>query len=180
MPKHFAVVLFCLLAFSTLAAQKAPIYDFPDGKEGVTEMIEYLLTASDKERKRISKSLIPLKSDYEVVFHQPFADRVFRYHKQLRRYVDIVIRPHHEVQKVFQIWVTSTAEMKAYTGEARQFPGGYKEIAHHFKDDLMLYRFKFMFPGMRRGSSFDVLVYVNGHWRLFPRPWMVSDELKGN
>lgn len=26
-------------------------------------------------------------------------------------------------------------------------------------------------PGQTLGMAFDGLVHVNGHWRLFPKPW---------
>lgn len=161
-------------------AQQPPSYNFPEGKEGLEQMIQYLLSASDKERALLSRSLRPSSEDYEVVFKEPFASRVFRYHKRLRRYVNIVVRPHYEVQTDYQIWKVTPESLKANTGDAKQFPGGYREIADYFQPGIVLYRFKFLFPGMRRGSGFDALVYVNGHWRLFPRPWMVSDELHKN
>jgi hypothetical protein len=36
---------------------------------------------------------------------------------------------------------------------------------------LKIYRFKFVEPGKDLGMAFDGLIYVNGHWRIFPKPW---------
>ena len=33
------------------------------------------------------------------------------------------------------------------------------------------YRFKFAHPGETSGKQYDGLVYVKGHWALFPEPW---------
>jgi hypothetical protein len=105
--------------------------------------------------------------------------RLLRFHKKWKRYVDPIIKPVLNSQTTYQIWETTPAELLRYEGEARNFPGGYREIADQFLPGVRLYRFKYLKPGSRLGSAYDVFVYVKGRWRVFPRPWTVSDELGG-
>ena len=47
-------------------------------------------------------------------------------------------------------------------------------MAAQIKPGLKVYRFKFVEPGEDLGMAFDGLVNVNGHWRIFPKPWRVA------
>ena len=39
------------------------------------------------------------------------------------------------------------------------------------KSGLTVYAFKFVKPGETLGMAFDGLVWVNGHFAIFPKPW---------
>ena len=147
--------------------------EFGPGKEGLNEMMVYLLQANEDERILFGTSLFPTKEDCDEVFMPEVSGKVFRYQKYLRRQAAIVIQPLAPFQTDFLIWTASTAQLKEYVEEAKYFPGGYHELAPHLKNGHTFYRIKFVQPGHKIGSAFDVLVFVNGHWRLFQRPWTV-------
>jgi hypothetical protein len=52
-----------------------------------------------------------------------------------------------------------------------EFPGGYRKIAHHLNPELVWVIFKFTEPGKTTGMAYDGLVYLDGRWAWFPKPW---------
>lgn len=168
------LVIICL-GTTDLPGQEPPT--FPDGCKGLLALGRYLLEANEEERKLLTHSLKPERDDYAYVFRGKFAKRVFKYHRKYWRRHDPVMRPVYDSQTEPHCWHTSPDSLGLYVGEARNFPGGYREIAHQFQENIMLYRLKLVKPGMRLGTSFDVFVFLNGHWKIFPRPWVLSDEL---
>lgn len=170
------IVLFCGINGTNSFSQQAP--EFPNGEAGLIQLGQYLVQASEEERKLLTDSLRPLVSDYNLVFKGKYAKRVRKYHKKYWRRHEPVMRPYHHYQTEPRCWSTTPDSLKSYEGNARQFPGGYREIAQHFHEGITLYRLKLVKPGMRLGTSFDAFIYVNGHWRIFPRPWVVHAGLR--
>jgi hypothetical protein len=74
------------------------------------------------------------------------------------------------------LWAASSGELKKGTGDSEFFPAGYMKAAPHFKDGLTFYRFKFVRPGEATGFAWDGLVFVNGRWVIFPKPWRVVGD----
>ncbi len=179
---YFRLCLLFLLVLSTLPAQRLQaqaeegVPSFEAGEVGVTHMLEYALQADKRELVELTRTLQPEKADYAAVFLPPYDKKVWRFHRRLRRYADIIVHPMLEKQTEYALWRATTNELREYTGEARNFPGGYREMAVYLKPDLTFYRFKFIEPGHKLGSAYDALVYVNGQWRLFHRPWAVLLE----
>ena len=166
----------CLLPAPYLQAQAGGAHQFEPGEAGVKQMLEFVLEADKKELVELTRSLQPDKADYAAVFVPPYDKKVWRFHRRLRRYADIIVHPILRGQTDYVMWRATTDELQAYTGEARNFPGGFREMAAHLQPDLTFYRFKFIEPGHKLGSAYDALVYVNGHWRIFHRPWSVLLE----
>ncbi|MEZ4685507.1 MAG: hypothetical protein R3B47_05435 [Bacteroidia bacterium] len=171
------VLLCCLLAGSMAcaSAQETPV--FSEGCDGLIALGNYLVQASEEERKALTRSLRPEQEDYALVFQGKFGKRVNKYHRKYWRRHDPVMRPYYETQTEARCWSTTPDSLAMYKGNARQFPGGYREIAQYFQPGIIVYRLKLVKPGMRLGTSFDAFVYVNGRWKIFPRPWVLSDEL---
>ncbi len=159
--------------FRTCYAQLDTIPAFAPTREGVEQMLTFVLNASEEEQRMLTDSLIPTEADYEAVFFPLYRKKVYKFHKRLRRIADIYVHPLLEDQTEYVLWSATTEDLQAYSGEARYFPGGYREFAPYFKPALTFYRFKFIQPGMKLGSAYDILVFVNGKWRLFHRPWAV-------
>lgn len=136
-------------------------------------MLAYLLNASPEEREAFSRSLNPSLEDCRAVFTEQYANKIFRQQKTLRRQNNIVIKPLTERQTTYTYWVTDADELKEYEGAAKAFPGGYRELARELNPSLDYVRFKFIEPGHKLGSAYDMLVYVNGHWVMIFRPWAV-------
>jgi hypothetical protein len=59
---------------------------------------------------------------------------------------------------------------------SREFPGGYRRIAHKLRPELVWVRFAFREPGGSAGTSYDGLVWLSGRWVWFPKPWRVLDD----
>lgn len=78
-----------------------------------------------------------------------------------------------EGQTELLLYQATTEEIKNKTGEGADFPGGYADIIDKIKPNQTIYRFKFVKPGETLGMAFDGLVYINGHWVLFPKPWKI-------
>lgn len=150
--------------------------EFAAGREGVVALLQYILSAEKKEITELTYQLEPSREEYEQIFEAPYDRLVWRYHKRLRRYADVRVHPILKNQTEFLLWSATTEELQLYEGEARNFPGGYREMAVYMKPGITFYRFKFVEPGRKLGSAFDVLIYIEGHWRLFHRPWAVLVE----
>ena len=56
-------------------------------------------------------------------------------------------------------------------GPATSCPAGYKDIADKINPKITVYCFRFVKPGDRGGLAGDALVFVNGHWAYFPKPF---------
>jgi len=169
------ILVTCSILFSyrSVFSQQDTIPVFLPGREGVEQMLQFVLQADEEQQRMLTDSLWPKEADYEAVFFPLYRKKIYRFHKRLRRIADIYIHPLLEDQTEYLLWSATTEELMEYTGAARFFPGGYREFAPYFKPELTFYRFKFVQPGMKLGSAYDVLVYVNGKWRLFHRPWAV-------
>ena len=62
-------------------------------------------------------------------------------------------------------------QLAKHEGNALGCPGGYKAIADKLNPKIVVYCFRFVKPGERGGLAGDALVYVNGHWAYFPKPF---------
>jgi predicted small lipoprotein YifL len=125
--------------------------------------------APGADHAALTKKLRPTAADYEAVFEGELAKKL----EALRAKdwaAGQVVAPKRGQTEVL-VHSATTEELKAGTGGAANFPGGYKQVADKFKPGLTVYRFQFVEPGKDLGMSFDGLVYVNGNWRIFPKPW---------
>ena len=173
----FVIILLIWLFPTNLIGQTLPSpADFSGDENGLVEMLQYLMEASNKERGKFSEFLQPELEDCEAVFQKKFAKHVYRYQVRLDRMADIVVQPLLEDQTEIRIWKADTDDFREFNQAARAFPGGYREIADVMRPEVTFYRFKFVQPGHRLGSAYDVLVYVNGKWCLIHRPWAVMFE----
>lgn len=171
--KYF-VVLACCCFFALHAWAQDDTFDFPPGEEGVEEMLTFILEASNKERKALSAWLRPDLESCEAVFDDRIASKVYKYQKRLKREVNLVIRPLLKDQTEYLLWGANQEAIASYSStDARSFPGGYRELADYMNPNYEFFRFKFVQPGRKLGSAYDVLVYVNGKWCMIHRPWVV-------
>jgi hypothetical protein len=163
-----------LLLLGQLSAQDRLSDRFPSGCAGAQALLQYILQADEPARAQLTEELAPTQSDCEAVFiDKKLARKVFRYQRYLYRRAHLVVRPHLPRQTQWLLWSTDADQLRAYQGEARHFPGGYHELADQLRPGLRYYRFKFIEPGRKMGSAYDMLVFVNGHWRMIHRPWVL-------
>jgi len=123
----------------------------------------------------ISKQLRPTTADYKALFDASSAAKLDAVYGKEWDAGNLVVAPRPGQTEV-KLFSATSAELKAGTGEAKDFPGGYKRMAKHLAPNARFYRFKFTEPGKDAGMSFDGLSHVNGHWVLVPKPWRGLDE----
>jgi len=154
------------------AEPAATVSAHPGTEEGARALLdEFLKPGADYAT--LSKALRPNDADYAAMFDGPFADRAKAVYAPAWDAGEMIIAPK-EGQSELKIWGATTEDLRGWTGNAAEFPGGYKDVAANLKDGLTIYRFKFVAPGEDLGMAFDGLVYVNDHWTIFPKPWKVE------
>ncbi len=165
----------CLVfPFAFGACKKEGAAGFPGTEEGAKQLLaEFLKPGTD--HGKLSASLKPTSADYAAVFAtKEMATKAETVYAQLWTVVEKDPIKPKEGQTELKVWKATTDELKAGTGEAGNFPGGYKSAAPHLKSGLTVYRWKFVKPGETLGMAYDGLYHVNGHWVLMPKPWRIT------
>lgn len=167
------LALVCLMVFCCgLMAQeenKVEPGSFADAQKMLSAMIQ-----PGADGHAMFLALRPQPEDYTAVFADELVAKLQAYYtpnwEQMRNGQE-KIKLNKPEQTEVKLWAISAEDMKAWNEKANQLPGGYKEIKDQFKAGVVIYRFKFVKPGESLGMAYDGLVYVNGHWCIFPKPW---------
>jgi hypothetical protein len=142
---------------------------FPGTEAGATSLLkEFLKPGAD--HAALSKQLRPTSADYAAVFDAESSAKVAAVYDPAWEGGQMVVAPKAGQTEV-KVFSATSDEMKSWSGSAAEFAGGWKDVAAKLKPGLKIYRFKFVEPGKDLGMAFDGLIYVNGHWRIFPKPW---------
>lgn len=157
-------------AATTPATVAAPKLEFPGTPEGAKALLVQLLT-QEAQDSNLSAALRPTTADYAAVFEGEAAAKAEAEYKAPWDAGAMQVKPGRPAQTEIKLFSATTEQLRAGEGEAGQFPGGYKGIADQLKPGLTWYRFKFTEPGSDLGMAYDGLVHVNGHWRIFPKPF---------
>lgn len=167
MPASFrTVVVACILAALSGVARAE---EHPGTEAGARALLAEFLKP-DADHAALTKALRPTAEDYAAVFEPEFAKTLEA--AQAAMWDGGVAFAPKPGQTELLLSSATTEQLKAWPKEVSDaFPGGYKRAAEKFKDGLTVYRFKFVEPGKTTGIAFDGLIHVNGHWRIFPRPW---------
>ena len=153
------------------ASAKASQY--PGTEAGARALLgEFMKNGADYAA--LSKPLQPTTADYQAVFEGDFAKTAEAAYAPAWSKGEMVVGRKPE-QTELKLWSATTDDLKKWNDKAQPFPGGYKEAASKFKDGLTIYRFKFVQPGEDLGMAYDGLLYVNGQWRIFPKPWRIGE-----
>jgi len=70
-------------------------------------------------------------------------------------------------------FATTADAFKTENEFSQQFPGGYRKIADHLDPNLIWVAFKFVEPGRTSGMAYDGLVWLDGRFAWFPKPWRI-------
>ena len=127
------------------------------------------------DAKAMTQALKPTSADYAAVFVADAASKAEAGYEKLWSDPRAVITAD-PANTELKIWKATSDELQKGTGESAEFPGGYKRIAGQLKPGITIYRWKYVKPGATLGMAFDGLVYVNGHWAWFPKPWRALGE----
>jgi hypothetical protein len=174
MRAHFTLTLGLLLACSLAGCNKDKAAGgavIPGGgDEAAAKAFLEMFLKPGADRAALSKPLAPTKADCEAVFDGAIAAKAFDAYSKAFASGKGVIDPG-EGRTQLLLFSATTDDLKAANEKAKTFPGGYKDIAGKLKGGLTFYRWKYVKPGETLGMAYDGLVYVNGHWAWFPKPW---------
>ncbi|MCP4156460.1 MAG: hypothetical protein GY757_52590 [bacterium] len=123
----------------------------------------------------VTKKLRPTDSDYRTYFSESAWQVAKNAYNDLWNNYPMDVKPDPG-QTELLLWKATVNELKNSTGDAKYFPGGYKNVMHHIRPGQTIFRFKFVKPGSDIGMAFDGLVFINGHWVLIPKPWRVLKQ----
>jgi hypothetical protein len=166
--------LFILAICIAVPAEGRAAEAFPGTEAGATSLVkEFVKPGAD--HAVLSKQLRPTAADYAAVFEPDIATKVESLYGPVWDAGQLVVAPKPGQSEV-KVFSTTSDEMKSGTGTASEFPGGWKQVAAKLKPGLKIYRFKFVEPGKDLGMAFDGLIYVNGNWRIFPKPWRAIEK----
>lgn len=165
----FIFPLLCVALSLGLSASVNAAETYPGTEAGATSLLkEFVKPGAD--HAALSKQLRPTAADYAAVFEADVSTKVAAIYDPAWEAGQMVVAPKAG-QTELKVFSATSEEMKSWTGNAAEFPGGWKDVAPKLKAGLKIYRFKFVEPGKDLGMAFDGLIYVNGNWRVFPKPW---------
>ncbi len=141
--------------------------EYPGTEEGLKSVLKDILADG-----KLSTKLRPTAEDYAAVFEGEFAKKAEATYKEPWEKGQLVLKakPGQTEIKVFSVTVE---DLKAKNEKSNEFPGGWTEIAPNLKPGLTIYMVRVTEPGKDLGMRFDGFVYVNGRWRIFPKPWRI-------
>jgi len=114
----------------------------------------------------------PKPEDYDAVFVGDAGQKVKTALESVWQGGKAVLRPQPEQTEV-QIAGSTPEQLGKADGSTGLCPKGYKDIADKLNPKITIYCAHFVKPGEKLGMVVDGLVYVNGHWALFPKSFKV-------
>lgn len=156
---------------SETTVKPEPKSTFPATEEGAKTMLkEFAKPGADNAA--LSKQLRPTKADYEAVFDAEFAAKAATLYDPAWDGGKMVITTNDPARTEVILYPSTSDDVKSWTGAAaKDFAGGWKEVAPYLKPGVKIYRFDFVEPGKTVGMVYEGLVNINGNWRIFPKPW---------
>lgn len=140
---------------------------YPGTEEGAKQLLTDIRSG---DAQAMTRALKPTTADYKAVFVDEVAGKAETAYEKLWSDPKAVIGAD-PANTELKLWKATTDELKAGSGDAGEFPGGYGRVADKFKPGLTVYRWKYVKPGESLGMAYDGLIHVNGHWAWFPKPW---------
>ncbi|MEO6789268.1 MAG: hypothetical protein ABI318_24350 [Chthoniobacteraceae bacterium] len=143
------------------------------GSEAAATAVLKKFLAASADRAALTKELRPTSEDYAKIFTADFAKKLEAAQKPMWESAP-AIGPK-EGQTEVTVAKATTEDFQKGTAAAKEFPGGYAKLGDKLQPGVTLFRFKFVKPGETLGMAFDGLAFVNGHWRIFPKPWRAAE-----
>jgi len=132
--------------------------------------IALALQENDAEAIALLESL---KANYEdcleIVLLEEDAWTLWKYAKITYHKADINAIGSKPGQTELMIHSANTSHLKQ--GSNTGLPNGYRSIAAKFKEQLIIYAFRYVSPGSTMGMRFDGLVFVKDKWVFIPKMW---------
>lgn len=118
----------------------------------------------------LSNALRPKPEDYAAVFTGDAAEKMKGGLEPLWDGGKLSFKPTADQTEITVVGAPQ-AELAKGDGNAVHCPGGYKDVAAQIQPSVVVHCVRFTKPGEKGGLHVDGLVWVNGHWALFPKPW---------
>ena len=115
----------------------------------------------------LTAALEPSSADYTAVFGADAA-KAETYYTKMWKDPNAKIKPNAGQTQLLLFGTTTDLVSKD-----REFPGGYSKV--RLQGKFPIYRWKFVERGKTLGMAYDGLVFVNGHFAFFPKPWRVGE-----
>ncbi len=135
--------------------------------------------APNADHLALTRSLRPTSADYKTMFDAKTASKIEAAQAKDWDSNKAVIKPK-AAQTEIKVWSATGADLAKGTGNAKEFPAGYKKVAKHLAPSVLFFRFKFVEPGKDTGTAYDGLAFVNGHWAIAPKPWRAMEGKAGS
>jgi len=148
-------------------------------EDGAQALLKQFVSPS-ADHAALTRSLRPTTSDYKTLFDAQTAAKVEAAQAKDWDSGKAVIKPAKDSQTEIKIWSATGSDLAKGTGNAKEFPGGYKKVAKHLSQSQLFFRFKFVEAGQDKGTAYDGLAFVNGHWVITPKPWKAIDGKGGD
>ncbi|MEP7124139.1 MAG: hypothetical protein ABJE95_24645 [Byssovorax sp.] len=165
----FAISLLAL-SIAAVGCKKAVVIThpaFPGTADGAKALLaEFVKPGANLAP--LTQGLRAEPADYAAVFTPDAAAKIQKVMETAWTNGQFLVRPAHPNQTEMLVLSATTDELKAGSPNC---PGGYKDAAPQMTAGLTVYCFKFVEPGSKTGTAFDGLIFVNGHWAIFPKPW---------
>lgn len=127
-------------------------------------------TKPGADHAALTSALRPKADDYAAVFVGDAAQKMKSAMDPLWEGGKLTLKPSPEQTEVVSV-AAPQSELVKGEGNAAHCPGGYKGIADKIQPKTVVFCARFVKPGEKLGLAIDGLVWVNGHWALFPKPF---------
>jgi len=134
--------------------------------------------APNADHAALTRSLRPTSADYKTLFDAKAAAKIEAAHAKGWDSNKAIIKPKPG-QTEIKVWSATGSDLAKGTGNAREFPVGYKKVAKHLAPSVLFFRFKFVEAGKDTGTAYDGLAFINGHWVIAPKPWRAMEGKSG-
>ncbi len=132
-------------------------------------------TKPGADHAALSQKLRPTSADYAAVFAPAFAKLAESAYAPAWNSNQLVLKPKASEIEIIVNAATTADFLKWNDTAKKHFPGGYQRVARELHPGTTIYSAQFVEPGKTLGTAIDGLIYVNGNWRIFPKPWKALD-----
>jgi hypothetical protein len=149
----------------------APVY--PGTDDGARALMKRLGSVGDRT---LLQALQPGAADYEALFEPSFAARAEKRYAEMWTQLPSSDRPFAKPEQTeLHLYKAATEQVRSWTPQVKaDFPGGYEHVKDQFRPGFTIYVWRYVVPGEQLGIFCNGLVFINGHWAYFPKPWEVS------
>ncbi|CAN5656297.1 hypothetical protein BH09MYX1_BH09MYX1_03170 [soil metagenome] len=155
-------------AVSTTTATAATGSPTSEGTEADAKATLEKFLAPGADTSALTKELKPTSRDYATVFGASAA-KAEAYYTTLWSDPKLAVGPKSG-QTALILFASTTDTVTKSPGD---FPSNYTKA--QLTAGMPIYAWKFVEPGKTIGMAFDGLVFVNGHFALFPKPWKATE-----